>query len=189
MKTYKTTACELSFSVITYKLNEQNPTRIAPERVWQTQVSVSKRFSASVFQLPFTVTWGSAEVYVTFSDPCLRVFRAQLFAPGGVTGSEAVAVHVPRNRMFLPRSAKERFVHFLPPTDMQMDALVIISSRSRNKQSPPIGVHLKAEDLGGWVPMSENDGTNRKVAKMREDVMDDFDSEDDCDLIPFSIYN
>ena len=50
-----------------------------------------------------------------------------------------------------------------------------------------MGVHLTEQDLGGWVPVEEIDGEILLHTPMKrlEGQFEQFDEEQDCDIIPF----
>jgi hypothetical protein len=46
---------------------------------------------------------------------------------------------------------------------------------------------LKDQDLGGWVPIEEKEGESHLHTPMKrlEGQFEQFDEEQDCDIIPF----
>jgi hypothetical protein len=114
---------------------------------------------------------------------------------------------MPKNEILLPDSSRVREIHYYPPLSEGHPGAVLIGSLNpaahrRIKEmtisagghgaeelpdvsSPPIGVFVTEEDLGGWVS-----GEGREqVLKGRhgrggglERKIERFDAEDDCEL-------
>ncbi|KAE8447852.1 hypothetical protein EG329_010081 [Mollisiaceae sp. DMI_Dod_QoI] len=124
-------------------------------------------------------------------------------------------VTVPKNEIFLPDSARVREVQYFPPDDgtsqVGREGTILIGSlnyvkdrrikemlaydedtvhidRLPNITSPPIGLFVTEEDLGGWITeegriaelekgRGRNGGLERKIER--------FDADDDCDIEPY----
>ncbi|KAI0033878.1 hypothetical protein K488DRAFT_46741, partial [Vararia minispora EC-137] len=194
-------ALRLSLVLGTYRLSATKPTRSPPVLVYRTKFSLGDHATLRVSRLPFSFRWTTRALYVVESAPDLRVFRVALFREEG-----DAAVQVPRHKVFLPDTAREREVRFVPALDGG-HAWVIIGSESRVASAaligngdagfevaaedatfsgrpsiaPPVGCVLAERDLGGWmraedVPVRRG----RRVGKL-DMRREKFDPVDDCD--------
>ncbi|RDW90659.1 uncharacterized protein DSM5745_02434 [Aspergillus mulundensis] len=108
---------DLSLFVTTHRLSSRKTTRAPPTQIYRTKIELGHFHSLPVSQLPFTLTWTPTELYFTMSAKRLAVFRIRLFPPHGELESEnRESVLVPRERIFLPETAKTREVRFFPPS-------------------------------------------------------------------------
>ena len=71
-------------------------------------------------------------------------------------------------------------------TENQVSTLIIGPRYGRNP-SPPIGVYLTAKDLGPWINVHDKEGEERMRPPKRRftGAFEEFDVDDDCDIIPF----
>lgn len=114
-------------------------------------------------------------------------------------------VAVPKNETLLPDSSRVREVRYYPPTSEEASGIILIgslnpTSHRRIKElsdtehenhdeglpdvtSPPIGLFVKADDLGGWVSEegreAELKGRHGRSGGLERRV-EQFDAEDDC---------
>jgi hypothetical protein len=97
-------------------------------------------------------------------------------------------VLVPKETVFLPRSARNRSVQFIPAKTQDAKAMLIIGPRHGTSPGPPIAVPLSPKDLGPWIPVEEKQGelaTQGAGSMKLEGRFEQFDSDYDCDIIPF----
>lgn len=148
--------------------------------------------------LPFSFTWGATDLYLTISHSRLRVYRVALPTAQSTVSTPTTdttkshnkefAITVPKECIFLPRSARNRSVQFFPRDEEEANSVVIIGPRYGNHPLPSIGVYLKDRDLGGWVPVEDKDGEGQLHTPMKRlegQFFEQFDEEQDCDIIPF----
>lgn len=67
------------------------------------------------------------------------------------------------------------------------NSTLIIGPRYGPKASPPIGVYLSERDLGPWINVHDKEGEERMRPPKRRftGAFEEFDEDDDCDIIPF----
>jgi len=66
-------------------------------------------------------------------------------------------------------------------------SILLIGPRYGAKPSPPISVYLSKKDLGKWVNVHDKEGEERMKPPRRRwtGAFEQFDEDDDCDIIPF----
>lgn len=96
---------------------------------------------------------------------------------------------MPKETVFLPHSARGRSVQFFPPAAPGCNAVVIVGPRYGQHPGPSIGLYPTEGQLGGWVPIDYADSSGEAPTACRlrtlEGHFEEFDEEEDCDLIPF----
>lgn len=168
-----------------------------------------------VVQLPYAWTWLPSEVYFTMSGSELRVYRMSLpkdinclveapeqvpskdeqpiaGPPRARTANSASSnqslgpILSPSETIFLPRSARDRFVQFFPPSSSATSSVLIIGPRYGAEPRPPIGVYFTAADLGTWIGVKEKEEERKRRAPKRrlDGLFEQFNQDDDCDVIP-----
>lgn len=205
---------DLTFHVTTMKLSTTNPVKGRPTIISRQCHALGKWTSPFVSILPYSWTWTPAALYFTMTGFKLRVYRVPLPSPKDSpverqTTTDAsccspALITTPRETIFLPRSARERSVHFFPcpePSSSSLrgtlegpdsgvrnkpNATLIIGPRYGPKQSPPIGVYLSERDLGPWINVHDKEGEERMRPPKRRftGAFEEFE-DDDCDIIPF----
>lgn len=156
-----------------------------PRRVASKVLILCSKRAPLVRKLPFTFTWTEEALYVSMSGERLQVLRVMLPRGAEKQFSEPT---MPENEIVLPRSAKGSTVHFLPGQSPGTMSIVIIGSRDGKASRCPIAVYLKPSDLGQWIAApqdgleeaTKSDGACRSSAQYEE-----FDSDEDCDTIPY----
>ncbi|KAK8128523.1 hypothetical protein PG984_009631 [Apiospora sp. TS-2023a] len=186
-------------------LSSTEPSHKLPKMVASTSVDLGCSAKTVVSALPFAFTWTPSYLYVTMSDSSLRVFRVTLGdwkhanhtqtpeKTGAATnaGTRCLQVTVPKETIFLPRSARTRSVQFIPATKAGGKSKVIVGPRYGPNPGPPIGALLPDVELGGWVLPEQKEGgprTDSAFQKRLEGQLEEFDHEVDCDLIQVERY-
>ena len=205
---------DLTFHVTTMQLSSTNPAKGRPIIVSRQCHSLGVWTNPLVSILPYTWTWTPTAAFFTMTGFKLRVYRVPLPSPNDSSAKRQTNVEAsrcspalittPRETIFLPRSARERSVHFFPSPEMASGGLrgilkgsdsgtrnkpnstLIIGSRYGPKMSPPIGVYLSERDLGPWVNVHDKEGEERMRPPKRRftGAFEEFE-DDDCDIIPF----
>jgi hypothetical protein len=140
---------------------------------------------------------------LTLSDSLLCVYRIilpviELQKPATenadhVEKKEAnFTIVIPKEKILLPRSSRNRSVQFFPATAPSTNATVIIGPRYGQNSTPPIGVYLRAEDIGGWEDLERMGDGEGNIYSSQKSLGDQFeepwDENQDCILIPFEGY-
>ena len=156
----------------------------------------------------FTMTGSKLRVYhVPLSSPQSGSAEEQTTVKSARPSHCSPAlITTPSETVFLPRSARERSIQFFPPREPVPDekmsdgetpsssssggtrvSTLIIGPRYGRHPSPPIGVYLTATDLGPWINIHDKEGEERIRAPRRRftGLFEEFDEDDDCDIIPF----
>jgi hypothetical protein len=180
------------------KLSKSKPTKIPPKLFAMTSLRLGCGIRPHMQGLPFAFTWGADDLYLTISHSRLRVYRVSLPSAQSTASTPTTdttqkpnnefAVTVPKECIFLPRSARNRSVQFFPPDAEGANSVIIIGPRYGNYPAPSIGVYLKDQDLGGWVPLDDREGEGQLHTPMKRlegQLFEQFDEENDCDIIPF----
>jgi hypothetical protein len=99
-------------------------------------------------------------------------------------------VWVLRETVLLPHSARHRSVQFFPAPAKESEgkAKVVIGPRYSKHPTPPIGVYLSEQDLGGWVDLTEKADDAGQVYESHKRLADQFEEGweiNDYILIPF----
>lgn len=205
---------DLTFHITTMRLSSTSPAKGRPTIISRQCHSLGVWINPLISILPYTWTWTPTAVFFTMTGFKLRVYRVPLPSPNDSsakrqTSAEAsrcspALITTPRETIFLPRSARERSVHFFPSLEMASGSLrgilkgsdsgtrdkpnstLIIGPRYGPKASPPIGVYLSERDLGPWINVHDKEGEERMRPPKRRftGAFEEFD-EDDCDIIPF----
>lgn len=188
--------------VIILRLSSKKPTKIPPKMVATTSLRLGCDMKPHVQNLPFAFTWTANEMYLTVSHARLRVYRIS-FPPAVSKHQEVLSatastdttcpeskdfkITVPKECIFLPRSSRNRSVQFFPPDLLGGNSVVIIGPRHDKHPMPPISLYLKGNDLGSWVPVEDKEGEGmlHMPQKRLQGQFEEFDEEQDCDLIPF----
>ena len=206
---------DLTFHITTMQLSSTSPAKGRPTIISRQCHSLGVWTNPLVSILPYTWTWTATAVFFTMTGFKLRVYRVPLPSPNdssakGQTVPEAsrcspALITTPRETIFLPRSARERSVHFFPSPDVASGGLrgmlkasdsgtrnkpnstLIVGPRYGPKASPPIGVYLSERDLGPWINVHDKEGEERMRPPKRRftGAFEEFDEDDDCDIIPF----
>lgn len=201
----------LVLHIIVLKLSTGKPTRSPPRLLGTTSLRIGYCEKPLVYCLPFTFTWRPTELYVTVSSARLRVYRVDLAqvashhpaphrppgrnrrSPGNNASGKDRGVQkdrvvlTPKHSIFLPRSARNRTVQFIPPDNSRKMATVVIGPRYGQKSSPGIVLYLTDQDLGEWVSIEEKEGDEARLYHERQRLggpSEAFDVEEDCDIIP-----
>ena len=208
---------DLALHVTTMKLSSTNPAKGRPIIISRQCHALGKWTNPFVSTLPYSWTWTRAAVYFTMTGFKLRVYRIPLPSTKETKESSVedksmtadasccspALITTPRETIFLPRSARERSVHFYPcpetPSRASLEkpgerdkinkpnSTLIIGPRYGPKASPPIGVYLSEQDLGPWINIHDKEGEERMRPPKRRFTgpFEEFDEDDDCDIIPF----
>lgn len=206
---------DLTFHITTMRLSSTNPAKGRPTIISRQCHALGIWSHPFVSILPYSWTWTPAAVYFTMTGFKLRVYRVPLpsredSSAERRTTAEAsccspALITTPRETIFLPRSARERSVHFFPCPELSSGVLgekikgpdsgvrnkpnstLIIGPRYGPKASPPIGVYLSERDLGPWINVHDKEGEERMRPPKRRftGAFEEFDEDDDCDIIPF----
>jgi hypothetical protein len=210
---------QLSLFVTTHRLSQRKTTRSPPNLMHRAKLSLGSFTSISVAQMPISLTWTPNDLYCTVSSNHFRVFRIGLFKgidPSSTTELSAEPklssnVTVPKNENLLPDSTRVREVRYYPPTSEGVPGAILIGSlnptahrrikemsSSADKRhveelpdvtSPPIGLFVTDDDLGGWISEEgredELKGKNGRSGGLERNV-EKFDAEDDCEFRPRS---
>jgi hypothetical protein len=203
----------LCLQVSTHRLSVRKTARSPPRLLFRTTVPLGASASISVSSLPYTLTWTDKELFFTTRGETLDVMRIPLFR----TSSDATTSRICyiQNRIFLPRSANSRSVHFFPlataavtgsgkteDKDNKEDTLatVILGSYSnvpsqgrlvpKYQVSPPISAYVRdGADLGGWtckVSSEMGKGERANNAGGRlQGKFETFNRNEDCDIVPY----
>ncbi|KAK8852333.1 vegetative incompatibility protein HET-E-1 [Apiospora arundinis] len=195
----------ITLHVMILQLSSTAPSHSLPKMVASTSVDLGCSAKTLVSTLPFAFTWTPSYLYVTMSDSTLRVFRVALDewkhvdqsqdpeTPGAAptAGIRRLQVTVPKETIFLPRSARTCSVQFFPAAGAGGKSKVIIGPRYGRNPGPPIGALLPDVELGGWVLPEKKEGGRRADSmsqKRLEGQLEEFDQEEDCDLILLDRY-
>ena len=206
---------DLTFHITTMRLSTTNPAKDRPTIVSRQCHALGPWTNPIVSILPYSWTWTPTAAYFTMTGFKLRVYRIPLPSPKDTSAERKTTtegsrcspalITTPRETIFLPRSARERSVHFFPSPELssgsqcgtptgpdtgvgnKSNSTLIIGPRSGPKASPPIGVYLNERDLGPWINVYEKEGEERMRPPKRRftGAFEDFDEDDDCDIIPF----
>ncbi|KAI0424043.1 hypothetical protein F5Y09DRAFT_354051 [Xylaria sp. FL1042] len=194
----------LNLHILVLQLSSSQPARNRPKLL----TSKSCRLGCScarafVPTLPFGFTWGASDLYFTLSDWYLHVYRvklpeaeAQKPERDGVEPEKKetpkITILVPKEKILLPRSSRNRSVQFFPSMTRDTKNIVIIGPRYGHNPTPPIGVYLSEKDLGGWADITEMGDTEDNLISSQKTLGDNFeepwDENKDCILIPFDGY-
>ena len=204
---------DLAFHVTTMRLSATDPARRRPTIISRQCHALGIWNKPFVSILPYSWTWTPAATYFTMTGSKLRVYRIPLPSPHtSLAEKQAMTkltqtsccspalITTPSETIFLPRSARERSVHFFPPREPSTEeqshsetpgtarnSTLIIGPRYGPKPSPPIGVYLSEIDLGPWINIHDKEGEERMRPPKRRftGAFEEFDEDDDCDIIPF----
>jgi hypothetical protein len=196
----------LSFHVMILRLSASAPAKHHPRLVNRRSHNLGLWDKPFVSQLPYTWTWLPSAVYFTMSGSELRVYRMLLprdinclvslqdqamlerctRAIGASSDRDVGPVMTPKETIFLPRSARDRSVQFLPPSTPSASSLLIIGPRYGVEPKPPIGVYFTKKDLGGWIDVKQKEEERKRLAPKRRlnGLFEQFDTDKDCDIIP-----
>ncbi|KAF4461134.1 Ankyrin repeat [Fusarium albosuccineum] len=190
----------LNLHVLVLQLSSSKPTRNQPKLVAMTSCrlgcSCARAFTPT---LPFAFTWGDNMLHLTLSDSCLHVYRITIPKVGEVKDKTKdsdtarkenlkFTVLVPKEKILLPRSARNRSVQFFPAKEPDANNLVIIGPRYGNHPRPPCGVYLSEQQLGGWVIQSDEDTSRTPQKRLAGLLEEPWDDDTDCIIIPFDGY-
>jgi hypothetical protein len=189
----------LNLHVVIYKLGSRYPTKQPPKVLHTTSIQLGCwKALPGLHQFPFMFQWQVDQLYVTMSASQLRTYRIVFpelaEKPSSAKLNEEESIHnkfhvlVPKETIFLPRSAINRSVQFIPGKADNLNSVIIIGPKQEHvNPAPPLMVVLQPSDLGPWIPLAEKESEEAKqvagklVLKGR---LEDFDEDDDCDLIP-----
>ncbi|KAF6814021.1 nacht and tpr domain protein [Colletotrichum sojae] len=192
----------MNLHVMILQLSSTSPSNSPPKMVSSANIELGCSVKTLVSTLPFAFTWTPSYLYVTMSHSTLRVYRVALndWKPSDLSKEESctakdsdrqLQITVPKETIFLPRSARVRSVQFFPALETNGDSKVIIGPRYGKNPEPPLAALLQDKDLGGWVLPSKKDGScaaNDTFQRRLEGRFEDFDSDEDCDIIPLTKY-
>jgi hypothetical protein len=154
----------------------------APKTVSRVCVDLGPLPQKKVSQIPFHLNWEHEYIYLTMSSERLRVYRVPLKTRSNLDKRPVMTL---RNEIVLPRSARSRSIYFFPRKETHSNHKVVIGSREGGAALHPVVIYLSDSDLGEWIAVEEAEhfgiGEKRRVDSMREQ----FDSDDDCDMIPY----
>jgi hypothetical protein len=185
----------LALLVLTFRLSRSKTTRGPPSLINLARIKLGTTNFLSVSTLPFTLTWTPEELFFTRSGLILKVYRIRLFqvntgdknlnADTAAAQAQGLGVLVPKNPIFLPKTATKREVYYFPPGPGKVDAQIIIGSEAIARESQsfttddsqtnasttlcatgdviglggtstlPIGCYVKEADLGGWIKSND----------------------------------
>ena len=199
----------------TLRLSPTEPVKVRPAVVSRQCHTLGVWTKPFVSVLPYSWTWTPTAAYLAMTGFKLRVYRVPLPSPDVCSaGKQAVRensccspalITTPSETIFLPRSARDRSVRFFPPREPSAEnglgkakrtdsnqtskpnSTLIIGPRYGSKPSPHIGVYLFEKDLGPWINVHDKEGEERMRPPMRRftGAFEEFDEDDDCDIIPF----
>lgn len=133
----------------TYRLSVRKTARSPPSLIHRVKTELGDFNELNVPRLPFTLTWTSRELFVTQSTSELRVMRIALFRDANLCTPQSLEhnILVPKNRTFLPDTADERDVHFVPSAEGKSGCVLIGSkTRPRAHDNPLLRRHLRGSD-------------------------------------------
>lgn len=126
--------------VLTYRLSSRKPTRSPPVLLHRVKVDLGKHEGPlSVSQLPFAFTWTPRELFVSRRGTYLDVFRIQLFRKYAGDHCPSEQIHnvlVPMKKTLLPDSAASRDVYFVPLSDDNSGASMVIVGSETSGAKP-----------------------------------------------------
>lgn len=122
----------LSILLLTYRLSSRKTTRSPPSLVHRVKIHLGSWVNLHVSRLPFTMAWSPTHLFISLSEDQLRVYRIALFRDSNPQGDN---VHVRKEAVFLPDTASEREVHYLPSPDDRDQNLILIGSESRKRKN------------------------------------------------------
>ncbi len=123
--------------VLTYRLSSRKPARSPPVLIHRIKIDLGKyQGLLSVSQLPFVFTWTPRDLFVSRRGTYLEVFRIQLFndqcTGKGCPSKQTSDVLIPKKKTLLPDSASLRDVYFIPLSEDNNGAsMVIVGSETR----------------------------------------------------------
>ncbi|KAF3940065.1 hypothetical protein ABW19_dt0209918 [Dactylella cylindrospora] len=189
------------------KLSDKKPWK-SPKTIGAISLNIGSCERPLIKGLPFTFTWAADELYVTVSSSRLRVYRVDIstiasigtapaLARKGIIGSDGTIkeesfVMTSEKIIFLPHSARNRKVQFIPPTEPGKMTLVVIGPRLGSKNAPSIALYLNGDDLGGWISVKDKESAEGELFDRHQGLKgmhEDFDAQEDCDIIPVAEYN
>ncbi|KAJ6256479.1 hypothetical protein Dda_8341 [Drechslerella dactyloides] len=203
----KTRLCWI-LHLLVFQLSAQGPTKFLPKLLGTTSLDIGRCERSLVGCLPFAFTWGADDLYITISSSRLRVYCidiAKIAAIGkrvrdkgksklrcnGVEGMEESGkglVLTPKEIVFLPRSARNRTVQYIPPAGSGRSdvATVIVGPKHGEHSLPGFALYLSRKDLGDWVDINEKAGEDAKLFGKQKLKLpyEEFDVQQDCDIIP-----
>lgn len=176
----------LSIVVHTLRISSQEPHTHRPTLVTKQVHNLGIWKKLFFPTIPYTWTWTQANVYFSINGLTLRVYKIALPVPG-LKVWEDVPITTPSETVFLPHSAQERSVQYFPPRRPGNPSTVIIGPCYGAEPAPAIGVYLQDQDLGKWMDAKEKDDLNslRGLKRRATGKFEDFDTDDDCDIIPY----
>lgn len=190
-----------SLHVTILQLHSTSPTLTHPKLISAVSVEMGYSVKDLVSTFPFAFTWTPDHLYTTKSDSSLRVYKIKLSSSNCGTASGKtvpwnkakmeLAVTVPKETIFLPRYARDRKVQFFPGALPGEPSKVVISPRYGVNPEPTIAVLLEDSHLGGWVSQGELHGGPESIPLTQQRLegnFEDFDTSDDCDIIPVDRY-
>lgn len=131
------TPLKLAIICVTFSLSSKKPSHAPPRLIHRVRVPVNTRSSLQPAKLPFTVTWGDNQIYISYSSKLLRVYRIELFSskPSRKATSNIGDVLRPKKTMFLPELAERGLVYYSPPTAGDRLGKIIVSDGRQLKSS------------------------------------------------------
>lgn len=154
-----------------------------PRAVLCRGVSIGKWRQNFVSSLPFVLTWTFEHLYISISAERLQLFRFTLDCSSLLATSQRTETL--DNEIVLPRSARNRPLYFFPQKKENSNAVLVIGCQHGDITDSPMVIYLSPQNLGDW---KEADATllspgEDDVELRDEPLMEDFDSDSDCDLI------
>ncbi|CAG8959830.1 hypothetical protein HYFRA_00001738 [Hymenoscyphus fraxineus] len=184
---------KMTLQVSTHRLSSRKTSRCAPRLIHQTSVPLEKCSSISLSTLPYSLTWGKEDLYLTTRGNQLRVCQIPLFQQGPDSGLSTICYT--QEEVALPSSAQSRKVHFFPSqpgAKSKSEATVFLGSYSpelaERRILPPICVYLdENKDLGGWKcsPMAPVKWEKNRAGGRLQGKFEMFNKKEDCDIVPF----
>lgn len=187
----------MAFHVTTMRLSPKDPIKGRPTIISRQCHSLGVWTQPFISVLPYSWTWTPTAAFFTMTGFTLRIYRIPLSTPQKRSAGQQASkpsscspalITTPSETIVLPRSARERNVQFFPPVDSSNPtSTVIIGPRYGSRPSPPTGVYLSEENLGPWINVHDKEGEERMKPPRRRftGAFEDFDEDDDCDIIPF----
>jgi hypothetical protein len=180
----------------THRLSADRTMSCPPKEVVRTKVQLGQWRRQRLASHPFSITWATDYAYLVVSGEKLCVYRMplrKLKTRNGGSGGCGVDPDpqelpaTPANEVVLPRSARSRRVQFFPGRRPASDGIVVVGPRDGDQPAGAFVIYLPAGSLGDWKPVDEASemDISDESRRGREPLFEDFDAEDDCDLIPF----
>ncbi|KAF3097082.1 hypothetical protein TWF103_009611 [Orbilia oligospora] len=199
----------LNLHVVMIEVSPPKPIAVPPKPVCITSVNLGFCERYLIKTSPFTFTWSDDKLYVSVSSSRLRVYQVGILRSPNINTPTSTAeigggepqdpdcgtqynlgtVKTLKEIIFLPRSARNRKVQYLPPKKAGDPSTVIIGPQPNGSQPASIVLSLTEEDIGGWLSLKEKDLAGEVLLNprlQRKGMYEEFDVTEDCDFVPIS---